>query len=69
MSKVFCDYMAQLYSFWLAILIKQIIKDPIHKLSRLIYVYHVITVFVSILLTLFLGIVNNYGVEVSLLLP
>jgi hypothetical protein len=62
--KVFCDYMAQLYSFFLAILIKQIIKDPIHKLSKVIYLYHFITITVSLLLTVGLGIINNYGVEV-----
>lgn len=33
-TKVFCDYMSQLYSLWLAVLIKQILKDPIHKLTR-----------------------------------
>ena len=28
----FCDYMSQFYALWFAVLIKMIIKDPIHKL-------------------------------------
>ncbi len=28
----FCDYASQFYALWFAVLIKQIIKDPIHKL-------------------------------------
>ena len=28
----FCDFASQFYALWFAVLIKQIIKDPIHKL-------------------------------------
>ena len=64
MIRVFCDYTAQLYTFWLAVLIKQIIKNPIAKLNALIKVYHAVTIVLAILLTTFVGTVSTFGVEV-----
>ena len=65
MGKVCCDYMSQLYALWLAVLIKQILKDPIHKLHRQIWCYHITTIIVSFSLTMMMGLVYDYGVEVK----
>ncbi len=40
------------------------LKDPIHRLNRFMYLYHFITLSVSILLTMSIGGVNGFGVEV-----
>jgi len=47
----FFDYMSEFYALWFAVIIKQIIKDPIHKLQKLILFFHVITFIVSAFLT------------------
>jgi hypothetical protein len=41
-----------------------VLKDPIHRLNRFMYLYHFITLSVSILLTMSIGAVNGFGVEV-----
>lgn len=61
----FCDYMSQFYALWFAVLIKQIIKDPIHKLQKLIYFFHVITFVIAATLTGTLSSFNEFGVEVT----
>jgi protein-S-isoprenylcysteine O-methyltransferase Ste14 len=63
--KVFCDFMAQMYAFWLALLIKQVIKDPIHKLKGKIILYHIITVVVSLVMTASIMASHEFGVEVT----
>ena len=65
----FFDYMSQLYALWFAVLIKQIIKDPIHKLQKMIMFFHVITFVVSATLTGVLSQFNTFGVQVILLMP
>lgn len=62
--KVFCDFMAQGYAFFLAILIKKILKDPIHKLHGQIILSHVVTIIVAIILTFSITINHEFGVEV-----
>ena len=63
--KVICDFMAQIYAFFLALLITQVLKDPIHKLQGYIYLYHAITITISLALTLSLLFGHQFGVEVS----
>jgi len=47
----FFDYMSQFYALWFAVLIKMIIKDPIHKLQKAICFFHAITFILSAILT------------------
>jgi hypothetical protein len=61
----FFDYMSEFYALWFAVIIKQIIKDPIHKLQKLILLFHVITFIVSAFLTGVLAQFNTFGVQVS----
>lgn len=61
----FFDYMSQFYALWFAVLIKMIIKDPIHKLQKAIMFFHIITISLSALLTLVLSRFNTFGVQVS----
>lgn len=63
----FFDYMSEFYALWFAVIIKQIIKDPIHKLQKLILFFHVITFIVSAFLTGVLAQFNTFGVQVSIL--
>lgn len=58
--------MAQIYAVFVAIIIKQILKDPIHKVNAKVACYHVTTILLSILLTGFLKIKNKFGVEETL---
>ena len=61
----FADYMSQFYALWFAVVIQQIIKDPIHKLQKLIYFFHAITVVLALCLTLLMAKWNSFGVQVS----
>lgn len=51
---------------WIAILINQILKDPIHKLMKYIVLYHIITIVSSLVFTGFLEYNNKFGVESTL---
>ena len=64
--KILIYYLSQFYALWLAVLIKQILKDPIHRLNRFIIFYHGITFLIAILLTILLSTSNDFGVEVGL---
>jgi hypothetical protein len=61
---IFAGFLSQFYCLWLAVLIKQILKDPIHRLNKFMYCYHFVTISVSVILTLLISTVNNFGVEV-----
>lgn len=65
---VFCDYMSQFYALWFAVLIQQIIKDPIHRLKKLICFFHTITFIISCSLMIIVSKFNTFGVQVSQLL-
>ena len=65
--RIFFDFLSQFYCLWLAVLIKQILKDPIHRLNRYIWIYNAITIIVSLGLTGVISIFNQFGVEVSIL--
>lgn len=58
----FFDYMSQFYALWFAVLIKMIIKDPIHKLQKAIMFFHIITIVLSAILTAVLSRFNTFGV-------
>lgn len=58
----FCDYMSQFYALWFAVLIKQVIKDPIHKMKRMINTIHVLTILIAGGLTLTLSKFHTFGV-------
>jgi len=58
----FCDYMSQFYALWFAVIIKQVIKDPIHKLKRLINLFHLMTFVIAGGLTLTLSKFHTFGV-------
>lgn len=62
--KILVYYLSQFYALWLAVLIKQILKDPIHRLNRYIIFYHIVTFLVAIILTIALSATNDFGVEV-----
>jgi hypothetical protein len=64
--KTLVDFLCQFYTLWLAVLIKQILKDPIHRLNRYIIFYHVLTVLICLLLAAYVQTINGFGVEVSL---
>lgn len=61
---IFTSFLSQFYCLFLAVLIKQVLKDPIHRLNRYIYFYHFLTIFISLALTGIISLVNNFGVEV-----
>ena len=63
---IFTSFLSQFYCLFLAVLIKQVLKDPIHRLNRYIYFYHFLTIFISLLLTGIISLANNFGVEVCL---
>jgi hypothetical protein len=63
--KTLVDFLCQFYTLWLAVLIKQILKDPIHRLNRYIIFYHVLTVLICLLLAAYVQTINGFGVEVS----
>lgn len=58
----FFDYMSQFYALWFAVLIQQIIKDPIHKIGQLIMFFHFVTLGLSAALTAILAQFNTFGV-------
>ena len=58
--------MSQMYALWLAVLIKQIIKDPIRKLKGFIALYHVITAVCTLVFVVLIAISNQFGVEENL---
>jgi hypothetical protein len=58
----FFDYMSQFYALWFAIVIQQIIKDPIHKLQRMICFFHVITFLIACVLITIVSKFNTFGV-------
>jgi hypothetical protein len=62
----FFDYMSQFYALFFAVLIKMIIKDPIHKLEKAIMLFHIITVSLSAVLTAVLSRFNTFGVQEDL---
>jgi hypothetical protein len=62
---IFSDYMSQFYDLWFAVLIHQVIKDPIHKLQRLINFFHCVTLLISGALTFGLSQFNTFGVQVN----
>ena len=62
---IIAGFLSQFYCLWLAVLIKQILKDPIHRLNKFMYCYHFVTISVSVFLTFLISTVNNFGVEVS----
>eukprot|EP00347_Sterkiella_histriomuscorum_P012117 403369830 len=64
--KTFIDFLSQFYALWLAVLIKQILKDPIHKINRYIIFYHALTFFISTILTFMMSLSNQFGVEESI---
>ena len=64
-ASTFCDYMSQFYALWFAVTIKQVIKDPIHRLQGLICFFHIITLVIAGSLTGTLSIFNTFGVQVS----
>lgn len=66
LARTFCDYMSQFYALWFAVVIKQVIKDPIHKLQKLICFFHVITLIIAACLTMVLSLFNTFGVQVSI---
>ncbi len=51
----FFDYMSQFYALWFAVLIQHIVKDPIHKIGKLIGFFHFITLVLSATLTAILA--------------
>lgn len=61
---IFTSFLSQFYCLFLAVLIKQVLKDPIHRLNRYIYFYHFLTILISLLLTGVIALANNFGVEV-----
>jgi hypothetical protein len=63
--KTIVNFLSLFYTLWLAVLIKQILKDPIHRLNRYMILYHFLTVLACVLLSLYVSRVNGYGVEVS----
>lgn len=58
----FFDYMSQFYALWFAVLIKMIIKDPIHNLQKAIFFFHIITFVLAATLTGILAQFNPFGV-------
>lgn len=66
--KSFVDFLSQFYTLWLAVLIKQILKDPIHRLNRYMILYHILTILICMLLCLYVQLANGFGVEVSIVL-
>ena len=62
----FFDYMSQFYALWFAVIIYQIIKDPIHRLQKRICFFHIITVVIAGTLVGILSSFNTFGVEVRL---
>ena len=61
----FFDYMSQFYGLWFAVLIQRIIKDPIHRIGKLIMCFHIITFLLSSALTAILAQFNPFGVQVN----
>jgi hypothetical protein len=57
-----CDYMSQFYALWFAVLIKQVTKDPIHKMKRMINTFHLLTILIAGGLTLTLSKFHTFGV-------
>ena len=57
-----CDYMSQFYALWFAVLIKQVIKDPIHKMKRMINTFHLLTILIAGGLTITLSKFHTFGV-------
>lgn len=64
--ETFCDYMSMFYALWFAVIIKAVIKDPIHRLNSLLNFFHVITFLISVVLTSILGYFNSFGVQEDL---
>lgn len=62
--KTLVYFLSQFYALWLAVLIKQILKDPIHRMTRYLIFYHILTFFVAIILTIILSVSNDFGIEV-----
>jgi hypothetical protein len=62
LTRTFCDYMSQFYALWFAVSIKLIVKDPIHKLQKVICFFHVITLCLAGALTGVLSLFNTFGV-------
>jgi hypothetical protein len=58
----FFNYMSQFYALWFAVLIQQIIKDPMHSVAGLIMIFHMLTFCLSAGLTAILAQFNTFGV-------
>jgi len=54
------------YDFFIALLVRQILRNPIEKLRRKSVVYHVLTFFFSACFFVGLFVSSIFGVEVSL---
>jgi len=63
-AKVFTDFMSMFYTFFIALLIKQIISNPIDKIRKYSIAYHVIAFLCSLTLTIVFVIADKFGVEV-----
>jgi hypothetical protein len=61
---LFTNFLSQFYCLWVAVLIKQVLKDPIHRLNRFKHLYNVLTIVICLVLTGIISIANNFGVEV-----
>lgn len=62
MLSTFCDYMSMFYALWFAVIIKAVIKDPIHRLTSLLNFFHVITFLIAVVLTSILAYFNSFGI-------
>jgi len=58
----FFDYMSQFYALWFAIVIQQIIKDPIHRMQKMICFFHTITFIIACVLITIVSSFNTFGV-------
>ena len=65
-TRTFCDYMSQFYALWFAVVMKQVVKDPIHKLKNQICFFHLATLALSGSLTAVLSFFNTFGVQEDL---
>ena len=60
----FIGFLSMFYVLWIAVMLKQIIKDPIHRMKRYKVFYHTFTVIISLGLTTLIYSSNEFGVEV-----
>ena len=65
-TQTFCDYMSQFYALWFAVVMKQVVKDPISKHQKQICFFHMATLAISGTLTAVLSFFNTFGVQEDL---